>query len=128
MLFTAGTNKQIHAFDKATGEVIWSHDLVADFGAPPALVRAAVKAGYACSPTAYKDMVIVTAGGMGQSVMAFRRDSGTLVWKSGDFLIAPATPILIDVDDEIQLIVLGGQTINGLDPERVELLFQKRRW
>ena len=123
MLFTAGTNKQIHAFDKATGEVIWSHDLVADFGAPPALVRAAVKAGYACSPTAYKDMVIVTAGGMGQSVMAFRRDSGTLVWRSGDFLIAPATPILIDVDDEIQLIVLGGQTINGLDPDTGRLLW-----
>jgi outer membrane protein assembly factor BamB len=62
-------------------------------------------------------MVIVTAGGDGQSVMAFRQQTGELVWKSGDFLISPSTPLLVDVDGETQLIVLGGQTVNGLDPD-----------
>ena len=115
-LFTTGTNKQLHAFDKQTGEVMWSHDLVADFDAPPTLIRPAVKAGYAASPTAYHDLVIVTVGGPGQSVMAFRQDDGALVWRSGSFLISPATPILVDVDGQTQLIVYGGRTINGLDP------------
>ena len=117
LLFAAGTNKQIHAFDKETGDVVWSHDLVGEYDAPPALVRPPVKAGYACSPTAWKDMVIVTAGGDGQSVMAFRQQTGELVWASGDFLISPSTPLLVDVDGETQLIVLGGQTVNGLDPD-----------
>ena len=58
--------------------MLWSHDLVAEFGAPPTLVRPAVKAGYGTSPTAYKHLVIVTVGGEGQSVMAFRQD-GRLV-------------------------------------------------
>ena len=117
LLFTAGTNKQIHAFDKATGDVVWSHDLVAEYDAPPTLIRPAVKAGYASSPTAWQDMVIVTAGGDGQSVVAFRQQTGELVWKSGDFLISPSTPLLVDVDGETQLIVFGGQTVNGLDPD-----------
>jgi N-acyl-D-aspartate/D-glutamate deacylase/outer membrane protein assembly factor BamB len=122
-VFAAGTNKQIHALDKRTGEVLWSHDLVAEYGAPPTLIRPAVKAGYACSPLAWGELVIVTAGGDGQSVMAFRQDDGSLAWKGGDFLIAPSSPILIDVDGETQLVVVGGQTVNGLDPDSGELLW-----
>lgn len=122
-LFTAGTNKQIHALDKRTGEVRWSHDLVAEYGAPPTLIRPAVTAGYACSPLQYQDLVIVTAGGDGQSVMAFHQEDGSLAWKSGDFLIAPSSPILIDLEGDTQLVVVGGQTINGLDPDTGEVLW-----
>ena len=122
-LFTAGTNKQIHAFDKQTGKLLWSHDLVAEYGAPPTLIRPAVTAGYACSPLAYGDTVIVTAGGGDQSVMAFRQDNGALVWKSGDFLISPSSPILIDLAGQTQLVVVGGQTINGLNPGTGEILW-----
>ena len=123
ILFTVGTNKQLLAFDKRTGDVRWSHDLVAEYGAPPTLIRPAVKAGYASSPTAYKDTVIVTAGGAGQSVMAFSQTDGSLAWKSGDFLISPSTPLLIDVDGQVQLVVYGGQTVNGLDPDTGALLW-----
>jgi len=123
LIFTAGTNKQIHALDKRSGEVRWSHDLVAEYGAPPTLIRPAVTAGYACSPLQYQDLVIVTAGGEGQSVMAFHQEDGSLAWKSGDFLIAPSSPILIDLEGETQLVVVGGQTVNGLDPGTGEILW-----
>ena len=123
LVFTGGTNKQIFAFDKATGKVVWSHDLVAEFGAPPTLIRPAVKAGYACSPIAYKDTIILSAGGDGQAVMAFRQSDGELVWKGGDFLIAEAAPLLIDVDGQTQVVIFGGQTINGLNPDTGEVLW-----
>ena len=123
LLFTAGTNKQLHAFDKTTGRIVWSHDLVADYGAPPTLIRPAVTAGYACSPIAYKDTIIVQVGGTGQAAMAFRQSDGSLVWKSGDFLTAHAAPILIDVDGQTQLVIFGGQTVNGLNPDTGELLW-----
>lgn len=122
-LFTTGTNKQLFAFNKRTGKVLWSHDLIREFNAPTGLIRAPVNAGYACSPLAYDDMVIVTAGGPGQAVMAFNQHDGSVVWKSQDFLIAPASPILINVDGQDQLVVYGGQTINGLDPGTGELLW-----
>ena len=39
LVFTAGTNKRIHAFRKETGELVWSLDLVEEYGAPPTLIR-----------------------------------------------------------------------------------------
>ena len=117
LVFTAGTNKQIQALDTRTGRVRWSHDLVKDYGAPPLLVRPPVKAGYGVSPLAYKDTIIVIAGGPKQSAMSFRQRDGALVWKGGDFLVAEASPILITVDGQPQVVVFGGQTVNGLDPE-----------
>ncbi len=115
-LFAIGTNKQLYALDKRTGDVLWSHDFVEEFGAPTLLIRPVVNAGYGCSPIAYRDTIICSVGGPGQAVMAFRQTDGTVVWKSGDFLTSPAPPILISVDGQEQLVIFAGQTINGLDP------------
>jgi outer membrane protein assembly factor BamB len=123
LVFTVGTNKQLHALDKTSGEVVWSHDLVREYGAPPTFTRPAVKAGYAGSPVAYKDLIILQAGGEGQSVMAFRQRDGAVAWRSGDFLIAQAAPLIIDVDGQDQLVIVGGQTVNGLVPDTGALLW-----
>jgi outer membrane protein assembly factor BamB len=122
-VFTIGTNKQLFAFDAASGKVLWSHDLVEEYGSPSLLIRPVVKAGYGCSPIAYRDTVICSVGGPGQSVMAFRQDDGSVVWKSGDFLTSEAPPILIEVAGTPQLVVFGGGTVNGLDPDDGELLW-----
>ena len=123
LVFAAGTNKQIHALAKETGELVWSHNLVEEYGAPPTLVRPAVKAGYGGNPLAFEDTIIFQAGGEGQAVMALRQSDGALVWKNGDFLVANAAPILIDVDGQSQVVIVGGQTINGLDPVTGEILW-----
>ena len=122
-LFTFGTNKQLHAFDTRTGRLLWSHDLVKAFSSPPLLIRPVVKAGYGCSPIAYKDTIICSVGGPGQSVMAFRQSDGHVVWKSGDFLTSEAAPILIELAGRSQLVVFGGGTVNGLDPENGRVLW-----
>jgi outer membrane protein assembly factor BamB len=122
-LFTIGTNKQLFAFEKATGKVIWSHDLIAELGAPSLLIRPVVKAGYGCSPIAYRDTIICSVGGPGQSVVAFRQDNGGVVWKSGDFLVSETAPILINVDGLRQLVIFGGGTVNGLDPATGRVLW-----
>jgi outer membrane protein assembly factor BamB len=122
-LFTIGTNKQLHAFDKRTGMVLWSHDLVTKFDAPPLLIRPIVKAGYGCSPMAYRDTVICFVGGPGQSVMAFRQSDGGVVWKSGDFLTSDSSPLLINVDGQEQLVMFAGGAITGLDPDTGRILW-----
>ena len=122
-LFTIGTNKEFFALDKKTGKVLWSHDLIKDFGAPSLLIRPVVKAGYGCSPIAYRDTIICSVGGPGQSVMAFRQADGKVAWKSGDFLTSAAAPLLIRIGGQEQLVIFGGGTVNGLDPASGEILW-----
>jgi outer membrane protein assembly factor BamB len=109
-LFAASTMKELFAFDKATGRKLWSHDLIKEYGAPKP------NRGYTCSPLAYRDTIIVAMGGPNQAFAAFNQATGALVWKSGSFAAAPASPILIDVDGQTQLLIVGGDDVIGLDP------------
>ena len=122
-LFTIGTNKQMFAFDKKTGKVLWSRDFVKDFNSHELLIRPVVKTGYGCSPIAYRDTIICSVGGPGQSVMAFRQSDGAVVWKSGDFLTSEAPPIMINVAGREQLVMFGGGTVNGMDPANGQILW-----
>jgi len=122
-LFTIGTNQLLLAFDKRTGKVLWSHDLVKEFNSPELLIRPVVKVGYACSPIAYRDTIICSVGGPGQAVMAFRQADGAIVWKSGDFLTSAAPPVLIDFEGSPQLVFLAGGTVTALDPSNGTILW-----
>jgi outer membrane protein assembly factor BamB len=116
-LFAIGTNRRLHALDKTSGRLLWSVDLVADLGAPPLQVRPVVKSGYSSSPIAYGDLILCFAGGPGQSVVAFRQSDGSVAWKSGHFLISGASPLMIDVDGERQVVFFAGSLAAGLDPD-----------
>ncbi len=122
-LFTIGTQKQMFAFDKKSGQVLWSRDFIKDFNSHELLIRPVVKTGYGCSPIAYRDTIICSVGGPGQSVMAFRQSDGAVVWKSGDFLTSEAPPILINIAGRDQLVVFGGGTVNGMDPASGKILW-----
>jgi outer membrane protein assembly factor BamB len=122
-LFTIGTNKQMFAFDKKSGKVLWSHDFIKEFKSPPLLIRPVVKTGYGCSPIAFRDTIICSVGGPGQSIMAFRQSDGAVVWKSGDFLTSEAAPILIEFGGRQQVVFLAGGTVTGLDPANGKVLW-----
>ena len=109
-IVTVGITGLMHALDKKTGAVIWSHDLMKDYGGKPAAC------GYGASPIAYKENVIVPVGGPGHGVVAFQAADGGVAWKSGDFVSGYAAPTLIDVGGQIQLVAFMGQEVVGLDP------------
>lgn len=109
-VFAASSRRELFALDKATGRVQWSHDFIKEYGAPPP------DRGFAASPLAYRDMVISTVGGRGGAVAAFRQQTGELVWRSGELEQSPASPLLIDLDGQTQLVVFGGDRIAGMDP------------
>jgi outer membrane protein assembly factor BamB len=116
-LFATGSRRELMAFDKATGRLLWSHDLLKEFG------QQDLDRGYMCSPLLSGGSVIVTMGGAGQAVAAFDEQTGALKWKNGTFEFAPASPMLIDVDGQAQLLVFGGDRIVGMNPANGQMLW-----
>jgi outer membrane protein assembly factor BamB len=117
-LFAASTDKQFFALEKTSGKVLWTHNFVKEYAAPPNQMRWPVTPGYAPSPLAYRDMVIAMSGGKDHAVIAFRQATGEVVWHAGNFAddITPASPILITLDGQEQLVVTSGDGIHGFEP------------
>jgi outer membrane protein assembly factor BamB len=109
-LVVAGSRREFFALEKNTGKVLWSHDLIKEYGAPD------IDRGMANSPLLFNNTVIIPIGGKGQAVGAFNPDTGALLWKAGDVEYSPASPILISVDGQQQLVLFGGDRIAGMDP------------
>ncbi len=116
-LFAVGSTGQFRALDRETGRLLWSHDLMADFDGT---VR---PNGYASSPVAYGETVILMVGGPGQAVMAFDQAEGDVVWRAQDFRNSASSPLLIELDGEPQLVVFMYSEIAGLDPASGKLLW-----
>jgi outer membrane protein assembly factor BamB len=117
-VFAVGVTGKLYCLDKKTGTVAWFHDLYQEYKATPR------NRGYSCSPIAYKNTVILTAGGPGQALMAFSQKDGSVVWKKQDFDASPSSPILINVDGQDQLVTFLGNAMVGIDPNNGELLWQ----
>ena len=122
-LFTMGSNKELHVFNPETGELLWSKNLITDFGAPPLLIRSMIKPGSGITPIPYKDTILLQVGGPGQSVMALRQSDGEIVWKSGSFLVSHAPVGLITVAGRQHAVVFAGQGVFGMDPDTGDVLW-----
>ena len=124
-VFAAGSRKELFALDRANGQMVWSHDLIKEFGAP------GPDRGYSCSPLLYNGTIVVSVGGPGQTLAAFNEKTGALVWKAGDFKTSPSSPIVIDLDGQKQLLYFGGDEIVGVDPSNGRTLWtypHKTNW
>jgi outer membrane protein assembly factor BamB len=113
-LYAVGATGKLFALEKKTGRVIWSHDLVDELGVRPGR-------GYANSPLAYQGSLILPIGGTGPGLVAFDLKDGRLLWKNQSFDRAPASPVLIQVDGEEQLVLFHAEGIAGVRPEKRRL-------
>ncbi len=107
-LVTVGFTGRVHALDPATGEVAWSHDLVQEFGGKQQ------RFGTSAAPIAYRDMVIVLAGGDHHGALGFDLETGTVAWRSPPLDISYASPIIIELGGEDQLVFMTSKEIVGV--------------
>ncbi len=118
VVVTTGATGKLRAVDKKTGKLVWAHDLYAEYGGH------VQDEYYAASPLLYRDTIIVPVGGAGQSVMAFHRKTGAVVWKALDFKISYASPILIEAGGQTQAVLVMESQVIGIDPRTGALLWQ----
>jgi outer membrane protein assembly factor BamB len=110
MVFAVGSTGKLHALEKKTGRLVWAKDLWKDLGGQ------VQGRGYSSSPLAVGDDVVVTVGGRGQALMAFKQKDGQLAWKNHSFDLSPASPMLINVDGQEQLVLFHAEGVAGVDP------------
>jgi outer membrane protein assembly factor BamB len=115
-LYTLGAVGHLHCLDVETGRVIWSRDLVKDFGA------VIPEWGLAASPVVWRDLVIVHPGAKpGGTFMAFDAETGDERWRAGDDPAGYCTPIVIEIDGREQLVGWTPEHVLGLHPETGEV-------
>lgn len=109
-LITAGVAGKLQCFDKRTGKLLWMQELWKTHGGSRMMY------GYASSPIAFRDQVIVPVGGPGKSLMAFKLSDGSVAWSKLDFGNVYSSPILINVSGLEQLAVLMDGAILAVNP------------
>jgi outer membrane protein assembly factor BamB len=117
LLFTVGAAGKMHALNRHNGKVVWSHDFISDFDGK---IRVN---GYAPSPIAWRDTVIVFPNAPNAAVAALRQSTGEVVWKKHSFLVSYATPILINASGRDQFVTQFSDHVTGLDPASGDLLW-----
>jgi outer membrane protein assembly factor BamB len=103
--------------------VLWTRDLWEHYDVDPAKYGPSDR-GFGASPLVVGQRLFTVAGGPGHAVMALDLRDGHVVWASLDDEIAYASPILIDVDGETQLVFFLASGLVGVSPETGALLWR----
>ena len=74
--------------DATNGSVLWSRDIVKQNAGRN------IKWLNATSPVMDGDRLYIIGGGAGESFLALNKNTGDVIWKSGDELMTHATPTL----------------------------------
>jgi outer membrane protein assembly factor BamB len=114
-LFTAGVAGRLQCLDKASGKPLWTQQLWSDHGGSQMMY------GYASSPIAFRDTIIVPVGGRGKSIMAFNQADGKVVWARHDFGNVYSSPVHIDVGGLEQTALLMDGALVAVNPHNGDL-------
>jgi outer membrane protein assembly factor BamB len=109
-VFTTGVSGRFQCLDKKTGKVLWTQELWESHRGSRMMY------GYASSPIAFRDTVIVPVGGRGKALMAFQQADGKVVWSRNDFGNVYSSPILINLGGVEQLVALLDGAVLAVNP------------
>lgn len=116
-VYATGVQGTLLCVARKDGKLLWKRELWDEFGGTK------VNRGYASSPVAYKQTVIVPSGGKNRSIIAFDQATGDVVWQSASFRNSFSSPKLIDVEDVPQLVTFMAREVTGLDPDDGRVLW-----
>ncbi len=111
-LFTVGITGKLQGLSKDDGTVFWSRELWGDEFRGNRLGH-----GYSSSPVAYKDTVIVTAGGDNASLVALDQSTGEVRWRALSFANSHSSPRLVQLAGERQLLAFMAEELIAVDPD-----------
>lgn len=118
LVFVYDSHMLLSCLDAAKGTTIWQKDIVKEFDGKN------IKWLNATSPLLDGDRIYLTGGGAGQSFLAFNKNTGDVIWKSGDETMTHATPTLATIDDTKQIIFFAKSGLVSVDAENGDELWR----
>lgn len=115
-IFTQGGTGLVNCLDARTGEVLWSHDTVAELGVD---LPAWGKSG---SPLVADDLVVISVGAprdpaaaqeFHASLVAYDRETGEQRWAAGNHHAAYASPVLATLAGERQILIVAEGVVSS---------------
>jgi outer membrane protein assembly factor BamB len=117
-VYSLGAMGDLLCLDAASGQVVWKLNILADN------LATNLYYGMAGSPLVVQNKVIVQAGGLkGRSVAAYDKLTGKPIWRALDDSASYASPVLVQLAGQAQLLVVTGRRTVGLQVEDGALLW-----
>ena len=118
-VYSFGATGILTCLDLETGREIWSRDTVKE-------TDARVKEwGISGSPLVLDDKVIVSPGGKNeQSLMAYHRETGNIIWGGGRMRAGHSSPSLVSIAEMDQILIFNRGQVAGHDPNSGKLLWE----
>lgn len=103
-VYVLGTYLKLYCLSSTDGQVLWSHDLMKEFNGQ--ISNAIKRWGNAASALVDGNAVYLGGGGAGESLLAFDKLNGGLLWKGEDEKITHATPVPVTLGGVRQIVFL----------------------
>lgn len=118
-VYTLGASGRLNCLDGATGEKIWTHDILAENNAPN------VEWGKSCSPAIVDELVVVSAGGPdGRSLVAYHKTTGDEMWHGGDDPSSYSSPVVATLAGVRQILIVNHHALAAHDPANGRVLWR----
>lgn len=117
LVLTAGATGILTCLDRASGRLLWGHDVLKESGAM------VPSWGYSCSPLVTDGLVIMASGGAGRSLVAYRLRTGEFAWGGGEAPAGYSSPALGVLGGMRQLLNFHAQGVAGHDPDTGQKLW-----
>jgi outer membrane protein assembly factor BamB len=120
-LYALGSDGDLACLETATGKLVWTKNLRTAFGGKPGAWA------YAESPLIDGDVLVATPGGSQATLVALRKQTGDLIWKTalpeGDEA-GYASAIVFELDGIKQYIQFLAKGLVGVDAKTGQLLWR----
>ncbi len=134
-LYAMNTGGVVVALEAATGKLLWSRDLVADFGAYLMQAMGSYDWRFSESPLVDGQRVVVTPGHVEALMVALDRDTGEEIWRTQGRRLGPigadgaaySSPVISEAGGTRQYVQLLGRGVIGVEAATGKLLWNYNR-
>ncbi len=126
-VYALGSRGEWMCLDGTAGTLLWSHDLLDDYGISAAHEASTILYGRSNSPLLVDDMAIIPVGGAGRTmanVVAYDQVLGTVVWSGAPRQISFSSPACAELAGRRQVLIVNEASLSGHDVATGRLLWE----